>query len=57
MKCKLCNRPSEGTYSVDPEKEIPLCWTCFGRWSPKKLDGLLGVKQADYGIEGKVETA
>ena len=52
MKCKLCSHEADMNYSVDPEKpEIPLCGACFGKWSPKKLDGMLGVKQKDYGIE------
>lgn len=41
------------TYSVDAEKEIPLCSACFGKWSPRTLDEKLGVRQKDYGSEPK----
>lgn len=51
MTCKLCRKEAQMIYAVDGEHEIPLCGACFGRWSPRKLDGLLGVKQADYGSE------
>jgi hypothetical protein len=53
MKCQLCRKPADMNYAVDAEKEIPLCGACFGKWSPKKLDGLLGVRQKDYGIENE----
>jgi len=50
--CALCRKsPAEMTYAVDPEHPKPLCSACFGRWSPRTLDGLLGVRQADYGPE------
>lgn len=54
MKCQLCRKPAEMMYSVDQDKpEIPICGACFGKWSPRKLDALLGVKQKDYGTEEK----
>jgi hypothetical protein len=43
--CALCGKPRDMVYAVDPEKPKPLCGACFGRWSPDKLDALLGVKQ------------
>lgn len=50
--CRLCKKtPREMIYAVDPEKEIPLCGKCFGSWSPRRLDALLGVSQKDYGSE------
>lgn len=55
MKCQLCRKPSEMVYSVDSDKEVPLCSACFAKWSPRTLDGLLGVKQKDYGNEPKEE--
>lgn len=51
--CKLCRKPSDQIYAVQPGKEEPLCGVCLGRWSPRKLDALLGMKQADYGSEPK----
>lgn len=47
MKCFLCKRPAEMSYDVDPEKPRPLCGACFGRWAPRELDQLLGVKQPE----------
>lgn len=43
-KCKLCSKPAEMIYAVDPEKPRPLCGKCFGMWDPDKLNSLLGVK-------------
>lgn len=44
MKCSLCKNPADTDYSVDRDKPKPLCSACFGRWGPKELDALLGVK-------------
>jgi hypothetical protein len=55
MKCKLCRKPAEMAYSVGAGEDIPLCSACFGKWSPRRLDGLLGVRQKDYGNEPKEE--
>lgn len=32
-------------YAVDPSKEVPLCGKCYGKWGPKELASLLGLKR------------
>lgn len=44
MKCTLCRNDSDTTYEVERGNPKPICSTCFGRWAPKELDALLGVK-------------
>lgn len=44
MKCSLCRNQADTDYAVERDKPKPLCSTCFGRWAPKELDALLGVK-------------
>lgn len=44
MKCSLCKNPADTDYAVERDNPKPLCSACFGRWGPKELDALLGVK-------------
>lgn len=44
MKCSLCKNQADTDYSVERDQPKPICSVCFGRWMPKELDALLGVK-------------
>lgn len=48
MNCQLCRKATADTaYEVERANPKMICSSCFGRWAPKELDSLLGVKP-DY---------
>ena len=47
-----CQRPADLQYDVDKDgKKRRICSPCFGGNSALALDLLLGVRQADYGLQ------